>query len=133
MQRIVKDYLEKNDKFAKYNNIKVIEVREGYAVTEMEINENHLNAAGTVHGGAIFSLADLALGAAANSFGVLNLSLNATISYIKTAKSGRLRAIAKKISESKKISVYKVDVKDNKDNLIAVMQGLAYSKDRNTL
>ncbi len=133
MQRIVKDYLEKNDKFAKYNNIKVTEVKEGYAVTEMEINENHLNAAGTVHGGAIFSLADLALGAAANSFGVLNLSLNATISYIKTAKFGKLRAIAKKISESKKISVYQVEVKDDKDNLVAVMQGLAYSKDKNTL
>ncbi len=133
MQKIVKDYLEKNDRFAKHNNIKLIEVKEGYAVTEMEINENHLNAAGTVHGGAIFSLADLALGAAANSFGVLNLSLNATISYIKTAKSGKLRAIAKKISKSKKISVYQVEVKDDTNNLVATMQGLAYSKDKNTL
>ncbi len=133
MQRIVKDYLEKKDKFAKHNSIKLIKVKEGYAVTEMEINENHLNAAETVHGGAIFTLADLALGAAANSFGVLNLSLNATISYIKTARAGKLRAVAKKISESKKISVYQVEVKDDKDNLVAVMQGLAYSKDKNTL
>ncbi len=130
MHEKIKDLLNENDRFAKHNNIRVVDVKEGYAETEMVINENHINAAGVVQGGAIFTLADLAFGAASNSYGVLNLSLSSTISFIRPAKTGRLRAIAKEISKTKKISVYQIEVFDDSGNLVASMQGLAYSKDK---
>ena len=130
MHEKIKDLLNENDRFAKHNNIRVVDVKEGYAETEMVINENHINAAGVVQGGAIFTLADLAFGAASNSYGVLNLSLSSTISFIRPAKTGRLRAIAKEISKTKKISIYQIEVFDDSGNLVASMQGLAYSKDK---
>ena len=128
MHEKIKELLNENDKFAKHNNIRVVTVKKGYAETEMVINENHINAAGVVQGGAIFMLADLAFGAASNSYGVLNLSLSSTISFIRPAKTGRLRAIAKEISKTNKVSVYQIEVLDEDDNIVASMQGLAYSK-----
>ena len=128
MHEKIKELLNENDKFAKHNNIRVVTVKKGYAETEMVINENHINAAGVVQGGAIFTLADLAFGAASNSYGVLNLSLSSTISFIRPAKTGRLRAIAKEISKTNKVSVYQIEVFDENDNIVASMQGLAYSK-----
>jgi len=128
MQEKIKRLLNENDRFAKHNNIKLTEVGEGYAVAEMEVNNNHLNAADVVQGGAIFTLADLAFGAASNSYGVLNLNINSSISFVKSVKSGKLTAYAKEISKNKKISVYQIEVKNQKGELIATMQGIAYSK-----
>ncbi len=128
MQEKIKRLLNENDRFAKHNNIKLTEVGEGYAVAEMEVNNNHLNAADVVQGGAIFTLADLAFGAASNSYGVLNLNINSSISFVKSVKSGKLTAYAKEISKNKKISVYQIEVKNQKGELIATMQGVAYSK-----
>ncbi len=94
----------------------------------MVINKNHINAAGIVQGGAIFTLADLAFGAASNSYGTLALSVNSTISFIKPAKKGKLKAIAKEVSKSKRISLYQIEVKNAQDETVALMQGVAYSK-----
>ncbi len=128
MNERIKKLLNENDMFAKHNNIRLTVVREGYAEAEMEINKNHLNAAGIVQGGAIFTLADLAFGAASNSYGTLALSINSTISFIKPVKEGKLKATAKEISKSKKISLYQIEVKNAHDETVALMQGVAYSK-----
>ncbi|WP_025209347.1 PaaI family thioesterase [Hippea sp. KM1] len=130
MHNRVKELINSNDRFAIHNGMRLIEVREGYAVSQMEIDEKHLNAAGVVQGGAIFSLADLAFGAASNSEGILNLSLTANITFVKPASKGTLRAYAKRISKNRKTSVYQIEVKDEEDNLIATVQGVAYSKEK---
>ena len=128
MSEKIKELLNENDMFAKYNNIRLTVVKKGYAEAEMVINKNHINAAGIVQGGAIFTLADLAFGAASNSYGTLALSVNSTISFIKPAKKGKLKAIAKEVSKSKRISLYQIEVKNAQDETVALMQGVAYSK-----
>ena len=57
-----------------------------------------LNAADVVHGGALFTLADLAFAVASNSRGQLALSINASISYLKAARGPLLTAEAKEVS-----------------------------------
>ena len=59
----------KNDLFAERAGIVLMEVREGYSKARLEIKKEHLNAGNRTQGGAIFTLADLALAAAANSHG----------------------------------------------------------------
>ena len=49
-----------NDRFATDNGAVIEQVDEGYAKCWLEIQPHHLNAAGTVMGGAIFTLADFA-------------------------------------------------------------------------
>ncbi|MDP4182456.1 MAG: PaaI family thioesterase [Bacillota bacterium] len=118
----------KNDRFANYVGIKLIKVEPGYAVTEMEINDNHLNGVNIVQGGAIFTLADYAFAAASNSKGVVTLGINANISYFKSPKGRKLTAEATKVSESKKLCGYNVDVLDENKDLIARFTSTGYIK-----
>ena len=65
----------KNDLFAENAGVVLLEVRKGYSKTKLEVKPEHLNAGARTQGGAIFTLADLALAAAANSHGTLAFSL----------------------------------------------------------
>jgi len=65
----------KNDRFATNAGVELIEIKEGYSKARLVITAEHLNAGGRTQGGAIFTLADLALAAAANSHGTLAFSL----------------------------------------------------------
>jgi len=126
MQKIKELFLR--DKFARYNGIELLEVSEGSAKAQMKINENHLNGIGTVHGGAIFTLADFTFGAAANSHGNVTVAINVNISFMKAAYSGTLIAEAREISLNPKISTYTIDIFDSDGELIAIFQGMAYRK-----
>ena len=123
----IKKFLKK-DKFAEYIGIELLEVKKGWAKAKMEINENHFNGIGTVHGGAIFTLADFTFAAAANSYGTVTVAINANISFMKAARSGTLFAEAEEISINPKLGTYTITVADDAGELIAIFQGMAYRK-----
>ncbi|HVI41247.1 MAG TPA: PaaI family thioesterase [Anaerovoracaceae bacterium] len=117
------------DRFAVSSGVELVDADKGYAVCSLHITENHLNAAGAVQGGAIFTLADTAFGMAANNQGKLTVSINNSISYLKSTRGDTLIATASMISSSKRICTYEVEVKDNLGELIARMTGTGYIKD----
>lgn len=116
------------DQFAAMIGAKLQEASPGYAKATMNITVQHLNAANVVQGGAIFTLADFALGAAANSYGQVALGVNANISYFQAPQGDMLTAEAKEVSVNKKLASYCVDVTDNLGNLVARMTGMVYRK-----
>ncbi|MFZ1977751.1 MAG: PaaI family thioesterase [Bacteroidota bacterium] len=120
--------LFKKDYFARQCGIRVDEVREGAAVCTMEVTKNHLNGLGIVMGGALFTLADLALSMAANSYGNPAVTLNAFISYLHSCTKGTLTATAAQVSQTGKISVYRVNITDENGQTIAEMTGTCYLK-----
>jgi len=86
--------------------------------------EGNRNALGTAHGGAIFSLANQAFALAANRRGESEVAISATINYMKLATE-RLEAIARRIEENNKISVYQVIIYDE-ERTVAIFQGVGY-------
>ena len=120
--------LFEKDYFARQCGIRVDEVREGSAVCTMEVTNNHLNGLGIVMGGALFTLADLALSMAANSFGNPAVTLNAFISYLHSCSRGTLTAKAVQVSQAGKTSVYRVNITDENGQTIAEMTGTCYLK-----
>lgn len=123
----IKEFFKK-DKFAEYAGIELLEVKEGWAKSKMEITENHLNGIGTVHGGAIFTLADFTFAVAANSYRTVTVAINANISFMKAASSGTLFAEAEEISANPKLGTYTITITDDNGELIAIFQGMAYRK-----
>jgi len=84
-----------------------------------------------VHGGVIFSLADQAFAAASNSMEVLALALQMNINYISTARVGdKLMAEASQVNFGRRISVYRIEVRDTSGKLVADCQGTVYQKAR---
>jgi len=118
----------KRDALAKHLGIRITEVSAGMARAEMEIREIHLNSAGTVHGGAIFSLADAAFAAASNAHGTLAVAVNAGISYFRALKSGTLFATAEEVSFNPKLATYVIEVTNEAGDRIALFQGMVYRK-----
>jgi len=126
MENILK-LLEK-DRFAKCNGIVLKEFYQGYAVAEMVVDDHHLNGAGVVQGGALFTLADLCFAAACNSYGDLAVSLDANINYIKGVSTGILTATATEVYRRRTVALYRVEITNEENDLIAVFQSTAYIK-----
>ena len=118
----------KNDTFAEHLGIELLEVSKGRAKAKMEIKEHHLNGINIAHGGAIFSLADLAFAVASNSHKTIALAINVSISFLKAVSGGALIAEAKEISLNPKLATYEIRVTDETNDLIAIFQGMVYRK-----
>ena len=80
----------------------------------MDIEDKLLNAMDSVHGGAIFTLADFTFAVAANFGGNSTVTQSASISYIRAGKGKILYAEAKKVNETKSTCVYKIEITEVK-------------------
>ncbi|WP_407356490.1 PaaI family thioesterase [Methanolobus sp. WCC5] len=123
----IKRYFSQQN-FASNSGMKFTIISKGYAKAEMMIEKRHLNVLGTVHGGAIFTLADMAFAAASNSHGTVAVAINADISYVKAVSEGRLYAEAIETSINPKISTYVVNITDEEGDIVAIFNGMGYRK-----
>lgn len=94
----------------------------------MKIAPYHMNGARTVHGGAIFTLADFAFAVASNSHGNLCMGINTSVSFVKAATTGTLHAEAREQAVNPKLASYLVQITDDDDNVVALFQGMVYRK-----
>ncbi len=124
----IKNFFSNNDKFAKHCGIDIIDISEGTATTEMVIRDFHLNGNNTVHGGALFTLADYTFAIACNSYGTVAVALNAQISFIRPGIKGKLTAKASEISCGSKTANYQIDIFDENNKLISKFNGTAFRK-----
>ena len=114
--------------FSKLLNIRLVDVREGYALCEMTYTGELDNIHGIAHGGAIFSLIDEAFEISSNSHGTVALALNMNLTYIKPALKGSLlRAESKEVSRGRRTATYDIRVEDG-EGLVAICQALVYRK-----
>lgn len=114
------DFFQRNDAFVAHLGIQIIEVSAEHAVAIMPLEDNHRNSMLNAHGGAIFSLADMAFGAAILTKGDVYVSANTSVSFLAAGRKSPLRAEAKKIRCGKTLGVYEVRVTDAEDTLVAV-------------
>ena len=128
IEKLIKEKFEDNG-FIKYNNIKIIEVKENYARLEVELDENSLNPNGTAHGGLIFGLADSAMGAAAATNGRNVCTINSQIDYLKAGKGTKLIAEASELKVGKTTAVYRCNIEDENNKLIATCTGTYFFLD----
>lgn len=124
----IKDFFSSNDLFARHSGIELLEVGEGWAKASMKIEPYHFNGAKTVHGGAIFTLADFAFAVASNSHGNLAMGINTSVSFVKAATAGTLHAVAREQSRNPKLASYSVMITDDENSVVAIFQGMVYRK-----
>ncbi|MDO3389910.1 hotdog fold thioesterase [Bacteroides sp. ET489] len=119
----------KNDLFARNAGVELLEVKEGYAKARLTITADHLNAGNRTQGGAIFTLADLALAAAANSHGTLAVSLSSNITFLRSSGPGdTLYAEARERYIGRTTGYYQIDVTNQEGKLIATFESSVFRK-----
>jgi acyl-CoA thioesterase len=110
------------DAIEKFNMpIEIISADKGYCKCKMTVDQKLLNAMDTVHGGAIYTLADFTFAVAANWQKIGCVSLHSDISFLGPAKGDTLIAKAICIKNGKTTACYRVDVTDDLGNLIATV------------
>ena len=115
-----------NDPVCRMLNISLEEVRDGFAQISMRLDENMLNAYGTVHGGYSFLLADTAFGFACNSRGEKAFGQSAHITYLTFGRPGELlTAVAEARSSASRTEIFDVTVLGEDGRAVAEFRGLS--------
>jgi acyl-CoA thioesterase len=111
------------DPYANWLGIRVDEAEKGRSSCSVVITEKMLNFLGVVHGGLIFSLADVAFSVASNKEGPVAYAIDVSGSFFKSAKVGdKLTAKATRVYRGRRTGAYRMDVFHN-DELIATFNG----------
>lgn len=89
----------------------VVEMADGEATVVMEADERHLNPYGTVHGGAIATLVDTAMGAAVAAAGSeAPVTIEMKVTYLEPSKPGKVEAAAKVRKRGRRITIVEAEV-----------------------
>lgn len=124
------ELLNRDDRFAASNGIQLTQVTETDAEACMTVAENHLNGGGVCQGGALFTLADLAIAAVMNASGQLTFGVENTITFVHSARLGdRLKAIARMTHDHRKLPFCQVEIVNQNQELIATLTALGYRKE----
>ena len=120
-----------NDAYGDYLGAELVDIRPGWARVTLKLSDEHVNFLGMIHGGVIFSLADVAFGAAANSFGTRAMALTVGIDFLAAAELGDvLSAEVELVTRAGKMGYYRMVVRDSGENTIARCHGWAYHTGR---
>lgn len=125
----IQELLNRTDRFAANAGCRITEVDDYHAVAEMTVSAEHLNGGNVCQGGALFTLADLAIAALMNNSGQLTFGISNSIIFVASAKEGdRLRAEAVHVTNHPKIPSMEVRVTNQTGQLICHVTGMGYRK-----
>jgi acyl-CoA thioesterase len=116
-----------DDPWARALEIQFLALGRGFCRLGLTVQPHMVNFQGYPHGGVIFSLADIAFGAACNSHGEPAAALNMTISFLTAVPAGsRLVAEAREIKQGRRAGFYQVDVTSEEGALVAQLHCVAH-------
>ena len=115
--------INSGDAFAKWAGTDLLELRPGFARASLKITENTVNVHEMAHGGAIFTLADLACEAAANSYGKTAIAVQTNIHFLAAGKCGDLlMSTARLTSRVESFGIIAFEIKNETGRLISTGQ-----------
>jgi len=107
-----------SDAYVSELGAKLVEWDGGRAVFRLAPGPRHLNFVGSVHGGALFSLADAALGVASNSWGRVCVALTIEAQFLSAPAAEVLIATAVERSRTRRTAAYAIDVTSEDDGAL---------------
>ena len=99
--------------FARHSGIEIAEILTGEAAVRMTVTPDHLNPVDSIHGGCLYTIADVAAGSAASSYGGAVTTLEGSLHFLRPGLNCReLTGYAKVIKGGKRVMVIDVSVTD---------------------
>lgn len=102
--------------------IELVEIDNGRAVMTIEVSEQHHNPMGTLHGGVMCDVSDLAMGHAMATTLVedeLFTTVEIKLNFLKPIWQGKLRAVGTVMKRGTSTALLSCQIYDNKDSLVA--------------
>ena len=110
-----------NEGFADRLGAEVEAADDGSATMRFTAREEHLNQAGTLHGGVLATLVDTAMGAAVRSAtddGDVPATSQLTVTYLRPGKPGPLAVTARVRTRGEHLTVCEADVEQDGRSLV---------------
>ena len=100
---------------------------DGEARLEIEVDDRHLNPAGSVHGGMLATLVDTAMGAAVRSAadGDVPATSHLSVTYLRPGKPGRLTVTASVRKRGDSLTICEADVTQDGKSLVHALATFA--------
>ncbi len=119
LQQIM-EYRNKNNNFSNLIGLRVYEMTTGTAKSRMKVTEAMGNPIGSIHGGALYTVADVTAGAAVSSHGMMVTTMNSSMNYLRPAIGcTELYGEAEEIKHGRRASVVSVWIKDQNGTELA--------------
>ncbi len=119
----------RSDPFSNMLGMTFEEIRPGYARVSMTVKPEMCNFHGSAQGGALFSLADAAFGAAVNAYGQTAVALTVTIHFLMPAMAGmQLFAEAEELRQGRRAGFYQLTIRTSAGEIVAVCQAVAHRR-----
>lgn len=119
------------DNMSQWLGIEVLNFDPGAVSVRMTVRAEMVNGFGVTHGGITYSLADSALAFSANSHGMRSMSIETSISHLKSVQVGDvLTAKTTQLNLTRKTGVYAMDVVNQNNELVAHFKGTVYRSDK---
>lgn len=106
--------------FMNRNHIRLALVEQDRAITALEAGADCMNPYGVVHGGALFTMADCACGAAARTDGRKYVTLSSSFNFLRGGLTGdRIKAEGRVRRRGRTTCYVDVDLTNEKGELLA--------------
>lgn len=116
-----------DDPWARALKIEYLDLRRGYCRVSLRLQPHMVNFQGYPHGGIIFSLADVAFGAACNAHDEPSVALTVTISYLAVVKPGsRLIAEGRERKRGRRAGFYDISVTTDDGTPVALLHCVSH-------
>lgn len=113
-------YILQTNPFMQHLGIQFIKLEPGNLVGTFQYDKKLLNPYGSMHGGVLYSIADIITGFAACSFGTMASTIDGSMNYLSPVQEeGTYTCEAIMVRQGKQVSVYKAEIRDEKKNLYA--------------
>ena len=113
--------------WARSLGIEYVEIRRGYCRLRLRLQPHMVNFQGFPHGGVIFTLADVAFGAACNSYGETAVALSVTIDFLAAVTpEAVLMAEAREVKQGRRAGFYEVRVATEDGQAVAAAHCVAH-------
>lgn len=123
----VRDGMLAKDRATTALGMEIRAVGPGTATLAMTVREDMLNGFDICHGGLVATLADSAFAFACNSYNEVTVASGFAIDIMAPSRVGdQLTAEAREVSLAGRTGVYDINVRNQRDELIAVFRGRSY-------
>jgi len=112
------EYLASNP-FMQHNHMKITKVSTECSEIQMEVHPDGLNIMGMVHGGLIYSLADVVTGITARADGRKYVTQSAHVNFIGNVSKGTVTAKGILVRRGRSIVIVRGVVEDENGKLLA--------------
>jgi uncharacterized protein (TIGR00369 family) len=117
-------YFNEEVTFSRHIGAKVERVEPGRSVIFIDVEDYHLNGAGTLHGGVYASLIDNAMGLAVLALvGVRTATIQMNVHFLGAVNEGRITCESEVLHRTRRTATAEAKVRDAEGNLVALGTG----------